>query len=139
MLNGENTKSNALENPVCALDDAHSDDRGAIQPLVDGDMKSAVLIHSKAGTVRANHYHKEDWHYCYVLSGSIDYYHRPVGSKEAPEHFRIEAGQLFFTPALVEHAMVFPVDTDFLCLGKNSRDQDTYEADTVRVQVYPFE
>ncbi|MDQ1535761.1 MAG: hypothetical protein QOE58_154, partial [Actinomycetota bacterium] len=40
------------------------DDRGVIQPLVDRMMLSAVLIRSKAGAVRANHYHKTDWHYC---------------------------------------------------------------------------
>ena len=44
------------------------DDRGAIQPLVDKMMKSAVMIESKKGTLRANHYHKTDWHYCYVIS-----------------------------------------------------------------------
>ena len=43
------------------------DERGSIQPLVDMDMKSSVLISSNTGSVRANHYHKTDWHYCYVL------------------------------------------------------------------------
>ncbi len=45
-----------------------ADARGAMQPLVDMDMKSCVLISSKAGAVRANHYHRTDWHCCYVLS-----------------------------------------------------------------------
>ena len=57
---------------------------GSIQPLVDENMKSAVLIASKKGTVRANHFHKTDWHYCYVMKGSIDYHYRPAGSKETP-------------------------------------------------------
>ena len=30
-------------------------------PLVDRLMKSAVLIESKKGTLRANHYHKTDY------------------------------------------------------------------------------
>lgn len=126
-----------LENPVVELEAAFSDARGSIQPLADEDMKSAVLISSKKGTVRANHYHKTDWHYCYVLSGSIQYYHRPRGSNLPPRQVTIKTGQLFFTPPLVEHAMVFPEDTVFICLGKNSRDQAAYEADIERVDLFP--
>ena len=110
------------------------DPRGAILPLVDATMESCVLISSKKGTVRANHYHRTDWHYCYVLSGSIDYYHRPQGSKAAPEKVSIATGQMFFTGPMVEHAMVFPEDTVFLTFGRNSRAQEVYEADVVRVE-----
>ncbi len=110
-----------------------TDARGSIQPLVDMDMGSCVLISSKAGTVRANHYHRTDWHFCYVLSGSIEYYHRPAGSTEAPERVVVKSGQLFFTPPMIEHAMVFPEDTVFLTLGRNSRVQQVYEEDVVRV------
>jgi hypothetical protein len=36
---------------------------------------------------------------------------------------------------MVEHAMCFPEDTAFVCLGRNSRAQEVYEADVVRVDV----
>ena len=65
---------------IVPLESPFVDPRGAIQPLVDLPMESCVLIESKKGTVRANHYHKTDWHFCYVLSGGIDYFHRPHGS-----------------------------------------------------------
>src|SRR5262245_57090984 len=65
---------------VVALEKAHVDVRGEIQPLVDLPMESCVLISSAKGSVRANHYHQTDWHFCYVLAGSIVYYHRPHGS-----------------------------------------------------------
>ncbi len=122
-----------LENPILNLEAPFADARGSIQPLVDEDMKSAVLITSKKGTVRANHFHKTDWHYCYVLSGTIEYHYRPVGQNSAPRITTIKAGQMFFTPPMLEHAMVFVEDTSFLCLGKNSRDQASYEADITRV------
>ena len=109
------------------------DSRGAIQPLVDEDMKSCVLISSKEDTVRANHYHKTDWHYCYVLEGRIEYYHRPTGSTATPERVLVEAGQMFFTPPMVEHSMVFPEGTVFMTWGRNSRLQEVYEADVVRI------
>ena len=98
-------------------------------------MRSAVLITSAEGTLRANHYHKTDWHYCYVLEGKIDYYHRPVGDTAAPEKIMIGKGVMFFTPAMVEHAMVFTQDTVFLTLGGNPRDQESYERDLVRVEL----
>ena len=118
---------------IVPLEPAHVDARGSIQPLVDAPMESCVLIASKRGTVRANHYHQTDWHYCYVVSGSIDYYWRPHGSSEKPKHVSIRTGQMFFTPPLVDHAMVFPEDTSFLTWGRNSRAQEVYEADVVRV------
>ncbi len=112
-----------------------ADVRGAIHPLVDEDIKSCVLITSKKGTVRANHYHKTDWHYCYVISGRIEYYHRPTGSDAAPEKVTVAAGQMFFTPPRVDHAMVFSEDTTFLAFGRNSRKQEVYEADVERIQL----
>ena len=124
-------------NPIIKPEDGFVDERGSIVPLADEPMKSAVLISSVKGTVRANHYHKTDWHYCYLLKGAIDYYHRPVGSQQAPDIVKIKPGQNFFTPPMVEHAMVFTEDSEFICLGKNSRCQESYEADVVRVNLYP--
>jgi quercetin dioxygenase-like cupin family protein len=119
---------------IVPLEAPFADSRGSIQPLVDVSMESCVLITSKKGTVRANHYHQTDWHYCYVLSGAIEYYHRPQGSKAEPARVHITAGQMFFTPPMVEHAMFFPEDTVFLTFGRNSRAQEVYEADVVRVE-----
>ena len=119
--------------PLVKLNTPFIDKRGSIQPLVDLMMKSAVMIDSKAGSLRANHYHKTDWHYCYVLYGEIIYYHRPHGSKESPEEVIIKEGQMFFTPPMVEHAMVFTKETRFITWGRNSRVQEVYEADVFRV------
>ncbi|RMH51793.1 MAG: hypothetical protein D6682_03515 [Zetaproteobacteria bacterium] len=118
---------------IVPLPEPFTDARGIIQPLVDLPMRSAVLITSEAGTVRANHYHRTDWHFCLVLSGTIDYYHRPHGSNAPPEKVTIRAGELFFTPPMVDHAMYFPEKTRFLTLGRNSRRQEVYEADVHRI------
>lgn len=111
----------------------HVDARGEIQPLVDMPMESCVLIHTKKGAVRANHYHRSDWHFCYVLEGEIEYFERPTGSNEEPKKYVIKKGELFFTGPMVDHAMVFPCDGSFLTWGRNSRSQDVYEADVVRI------
>ena len=118
---------------IVDLPNSFDDERGSIQPLVDMKMKSSVLITSNEGAVRANHYHKTDWHYCYVLYGEIIYYHRPHGSKEKPKKVVVKEGELFFTPPMIEHAMVFEKKTKFITWGRNSRVQQVYESDVFRV------
>lgn len=113
-----------------------SDERGAIQVLVEDEIRTASLITGRAGTVRANHYHRTDWHYSYLLSGAMDYVFRPAGASTSPASVPVSAGQLIFTPAMEEHAFVFREDTEFLTLGRNSRDQQAYEDDVVRVRLY---
>ena len=120
---------------IVSLEKPFVDARGEIQPLVDIMMQSAVIIDSKKGSLRANHYHKTDWHYCYVLSGSIEYYHRPTGSNLDPELLIVKAGEMIFTPPMVDHGMKFPENTKFLTLSRNPRDQASYEADVVRVNM----
>lgn len=111
------------------------DERGKIQVLTDFPVGSVVLIESTNGSIRANHYHKEDNHYCYLISGCIEYYHRPVGSDEEPEKIIIQPGQLFYSPPMVEHAMKFTEDSVFLALTKRNREQKNYENDLVRVKL----
>ena len=128
-------KASWPDQAIVPLERPFVDDRGAIQPLVDRMMKSAVLIESKKGALRANHYHRTDWHYCYVMSGVIEYYHRPTGSEDEPEMLLVREGQMVFTPPMIDHGMKFPEDTVFLTLSRNPRDQATYEADVVRVDM----
>ena len=64
------------------LKDKFGDDRGFIQPLCDLNMKSASLIYTKPNQWRANHYHKEDWHFIYVMKGEFEYYFKRTGVDE---------------------------------------------------------
>src|SRR5205814_1962614 len=108
---------------------------GTIQNLLLERFTSAALITSSPGAVRANHYHKTDWHYSYVVQGTVWYYWRPVGVKDPPRAERFGAGMMFFTPPLVEHAMVFPEETSFITFAKNIRDHENHEADLIRVRL----
>ena len=123
------------KHPLVNLEKPFVDLRGSIQPLVDSIMKSAVMIHSKADSLRANHYHKTDWHYCYVISGKIKYYYKELNSAKEPGLLIVEKGNMVFTPPLVEHCMKFPEDTLFLTLSRNPRDQETYELDVIRTNL----
>lgn len=128
---GENWPREAL----VPLGEPFVDERGVITPLVEGMIRSVLMISSKKGTVRGNHYHLTDWHYCYVVSGAMEYYYRPAGSKHPPQCVEARAGQLVLTPPMVEHAMEFLEDTVFLTLSGNPRDQKAYEADIVRLKL----
>jgi len=124
------------ETTLCPEQPAFSDDRGEIKTIIEGRPFSSVLrISSKKGAIRANHYHKEDYHYCLLESGRMEYYERPVGSSEKPSCTVIRAGQVFYTPPMAEHAMKFLEDSVFWCFSRNSRKQENYESDTVRVQL----
>ncbi|MCC6611327.1 MAG: hypothetical protein IT515_16845 [Burkholderiales bacterium] len=132
--NSQPFKSPPTDGPV-PLPPAFEDARGKIQTLVDGGIQSVQIITSKASTVRANHYHKADSHYMYVVTGSMKYYHRLVGDKAPPTMLVVRAGEMVFTPPQVEHAVEFPEDTVFLNITGKSREQKTYEDDLVRVEL----
>lgn len=115
------------------LDDPFVNHNGVIQNLLLKPLTSVAIITSVAGSMRANHYHKTDWHYAYVVSGKILYFERPVDSKEIPKPHIFEPGEMFFTPPMVEHVMVFPEETIFVTMARNVRSHESHEADLVRV------
>ena len=117
------------------LEKSFKDERGYIQPLVNFPMKNLSMIFSKKGSVRSNHSHYEDWHYMFTIYGSFDYFYRPHGSEEGPEVERFEEGQMVFTPPNEDHACVFLKDTLLVVVSRNPRDQETYEKDTVRIEL----
>ena len=59
------------------------DKRGSIEELVNEKTRSVSLISTKKGSIRANHYHKTDWHYIYVLRGSFLYFYRETKKSNA--------------------------------------------------------
>ncbi|MBI2144006.1 hypothetical protein HYU17_02540 [Candidatus Woesearchaeota archaeon] len=118
------------------------DERGTIAKLLDDGrtvIRSVLLIASKKGAVRANHYHKKDSHYAYLLSGSMEYAEQPVGSNGElsgrKETAVLMAGDMVYSAPMAAHAMVFLEDSVFLALATESRSQQAYEEDTVRVNV----
>jgi quercetin dioxygenase-like cupin family protein len=131
----KSSANQVTKSPVISLPPPFVDARGKIQTLVDGGIQSVQVITSKASTVRANHYHKADSHFMYVVQGSMKYYHRPVGDKSAPTMLVVRAGEMVYTPPLVEHAVEFPEDTVFLNITGKSREQKSYEDDLVRVEL----
>jgi len=120
--------------PLLAPVGRHEDERGVIHHLIDGVPTTSMLdISCSKGAVRANHYHKDDFHVCYLNKGRMYYYERPVGSLDKPTRIELSDGDVFYTPPMVEHAMEFLEDSNFICLSKLSRSSANYESDTIRV------
>ncbi len=113
------------------------DDRGGITRVLDDAdfaVHSILYITSKAGTIRSNHYHKTDAHYCYLLSGKAEYYEKPVEGGEL-EHASLQAGDMVFSDRVIIHAFRFTEDSVLLAFARKPRNQDDYEEDTVRVEL----
>lgn len=106
------------------------DERGEILNIADGKIGDIAVIKSEIGAVRANHYHKTDWHITYVVSGELNY---SWETDSGVESVLVNAGQAVFTPALVSHKMEFNEPSVMIAVARNSRTQDHYEEDTIKV------
>ena len=121
------------------LNKIFKDKRGSLQKIIDGNFSSCIEVRSKKGSTRANHYHKKDKHFMYIISGELlySYKDRKKGSKVKIK--KMKKGDLFFTPAMQEHMAYFLKETHFLAFSTRKRTQFDYEKDLVRVKMenYP--
>lgn len=114
------------------------DKRGGITRIYDQitKIRSVLLITSKKGTVRSNHYHKKDTHWIYVLSGKMEYYERPVKGGKIKK-IVMSPGDMVYTPSMMIHAVKFLKDSVLIALSTKARNQKDYEKDTVRFKLIP--
>ena len=122
-----------VSGPRVPLPTAFVNEVGEIQNLLLKPIQSVAVLKSRKGRVRANHYHKTDWHYAYVVSGKVLYFERAVGDTAVEPPIEILPGEMFFSPPMREHAMLFAEETTIITLAKNVRSHEEHEADLVRV------
>ena len=120
--------------PSVPIDEPFVNANGVILNLLTENFTHAALLESMSGSIRANHYHKTDWHYSFVIKGRVDYCWRPLGERGVPLVKTFDQGTMFFTPPLIEHAMVFRERSTIMTFSKNARSEhQTHEEDLVRV------
>ena len=115
------------------LGERYSGNRGEILNLLERECGGVGIIWSKAGSRRSDHSHVADGHWLYVLSGKMEYWERPVGSVEKPEHATVNEGEMVWTGPGIEHATIFPVDTVLISMSLRPRDKSHHEQDVVRL------
>lgn len=115
----------------------HTDERGEMSYLLNEEIPitNALLITSKKGTVRANHYHQKDSHYCYLLKGKMEYHEKGLTKNAKKEKVVVNTGEVIYTPPLKIHAMKFLEDSVFIALTTESRKREKYEKDLVRIKL----
>lgn len=108
------------------------DVRGAITNITpDVEIRDILYITGKKGAVRGNHYHKKDRHFCYVLSGKIQYEWEDEGGEKGS--LTLVPGDLVVNDILEKHRFIFKTDGAFIAMATEPRNQENYESDTVRV------
>lgn len=118
------------------IDPVFSDGRGDIINVLEKPITSVAVITSKAGSIRANHYHPDQWQYVYLVSGKYETYGKDLDEENAEVvKQEVNAGDLAITPPMVAHAMKFVEDSVMLNLTTGSRDPDKFEEHTIKYKV----
>ena len=124
---------------VTHVDPEFVDERGGIARVVDQDafpMRAVLRITSKAGTKRANHVHKTDYHYIYIESGKCQYSEKDVNNpKSEVETVILKSGDLVLTNPGIIHGVKFIEDTILYAFTSEKREQARYEKDIQRIEI----
>ncbi|MBU3759953.1 MAG: cupin domain-containing protein [Candidatus Omnitrophica bacterium] len=117
------------------IDPAFVDARGEIHNLFEGHLGHVAMITSKTGTVRANHYHKRDHQFIYLVSGAFESHSVDTRDTSKRQVLHVKPGDIVETPAFIAHAQKFTEDSVFLAFTTLERESGKYEEDTIAYQV----
>ena len=112
------------------------DKRGSLLKVIDKDFSSCIEIFSKKGSIRANHYHRKDEHYAYIIEGKILFIYRNRKKKAKLNYKVMKKGDLFFTTYMQDHIAYFLSNTHFLAFSSRKRTKFDYEKDLVRLNMH---
>ncbi len=76
------------------IDPAVKDGRGEITNIFEGRIEHIALITSQKNTVRANHYHKQDHQYIYLVSGAFESHSVDVRGTKKRQGLEIKPGAI---------------------------------------------
>tara|TARA_Y100000590_G_scaffold386032_2_gene458543 strand:+ start:38 stop:463 length:426 start_codon:yes stop_codon:yes gene_type:complete len=114
------------------------DKRGWLKKILEGNFSSCIEVYSKKGSIRANHYHKKDKHFIYIIYGEILYFYKDRAKGAKTKVGLMKKNDLFFTPAMQEHMAYFTKNTHFLAFSSRKRSQFNYEKDLIRVDMRDY-
>lgn len=114
------------------------DERGKIADIFfKKNIDHVAIIHSEPNIMRGNHYHKQSTQHMLITKGSLEYWHKPVGSDEPPKMKLMEVGDLVSTPPYELHTLIIRDDgNEFIVFSEGVRGGSDYESDTFRVPCF---
>ena len=115
------------------------DKRGWLKKILYGNFSSCIEIYSKKGSIRANHYHKKDTHFIYVIDGEILYFYKDRKKGAKTRIKLMKKNDLFFTPSMQEHMAYFIKNTHFLAFSTRKRTKFDYEKDLIKVNMQDYQ
>jgi len=126
------TNSSVDDVNVREVNPVHFDDRGSITDVLNETIEHVGLIETKKGSVRGNHYHKRSVQHSYLLSGLMEVI---ISAGTCPDARKIllKPGQLITIPPGRRHSFKAIEDSVMIDLITESRADDGYERDVVRV------
>jgi quercetin dioxygenase-like cupin family protein len=118
------------------LGKTYRDKRGYLTNILNNGFSSCIEIYSKKNTIRANHYHKKDEHYAYILNGKILFFFRDRKKNSKLNYKIVKKGDLFFTTYQQDHMAYFLENTHFLAFSSRKRSKFDYEKDLIRLKMH---
>jgi len=112
----------------------HIDERGIITDILNKPLNHVGIITTKAGSVRANHYHKTSIQYNYVLSGKFEVSISKIDNSSEIKKIILKPGMLLTIPPMTIHKFKAIEKTILLDMISESREGIGYEEDVVRIQ-----
>lgn len=109
------------------------DERGMIQNLITTGVGSVAIIATKKDGVRSNHYHKNNSHHLYIVSGSIKYFERDLDGSNVKD-FIVNAGEMVYTPSQKVHKVLALEDCVMISLAPESNEHSAHEEDVIRIE-----
>ena len=113
-----------------------TDDRGTITDIfVSRPFEHGVLIHSKKGSVRGNHYHEKSLQCDIMIQGRMVAFSRKAGSDEIDERIVGPNDWAEWERGEVHEFIALDDDVIFMSFVNGPRGGDAYESDTYRIPV----
>ena len=126
-------KRNAWKDVKAPLE-FHEDDRGTIADIFyKGSIEHVAIIKSNPGSIRGNHYHEESTQHMLITKGSLEYWHKQLGSEEEAQCVIMLEGDIVSTPPFEVHALRIIDENEFIVFSEGLRGGRDYESDTIRI------
>jgi hypothetical protein len=115
--------------------EGHEDIRGRIVDIFyNAQIQHASVIDTNPGSIRGDHYHEQTVQFMLITKGSLEYWYKPLDSKEPAVCVVLNEGDFVETPQREIHALRMIGPNQFIAFTVGVRGGKDYESDTIRVK-----